>query len=174
MFSKFLVCVDDSPLSEQIADVGLDIALRYRAEVVVLSVLDPTRFPSPPYSGLEAIEMVDRYTQTLAHFGQRIRSFFEGMNIPSRLLIVPGRTAETIVEVANQERVNLIVMGGENKSRLRAAFEGSLWGDVARTAPCHVLRVTSKDSPAETPRGGRGVLDYFASFRALKVDPLAS
>jgi nucleotide-binding universal stress UspA family protein len=173
MFNKILVCVDDSAHSEQIASVGMDVAGRYGAEVVVLSVLDPARFAAPPFSGLEAIQMVDRHSRSLAHTGQRTRAAFESMGITSRLLVLPGKTAETVIEVAHQERVDLIVMGGEAKGRLRAAVEGSLWGDVARLAPCNVLRVSPKDEVIVPPRRGRGMLIPVA-FHRHAVDPLAS
>lgn len=174
MFKKILLCVDDTPLADQIADMGVDVARRYRADVVVLSVLDPARFPAPPYSGLEAIHMVDRHTKSLANSGERIRAMLESLGIDTRLLVLPGKTADTVVEVACQERADLIVMGGENKSRLRAALEGSLWGDVARTAPCNVLRVSPKEEPVSTPRRGRSIMAGLSAFRALQVDPLAS
>lgn len=177
MFQRILLCVDDAPISDQIARVGADLARRYGAEVVVLSVLDPARFASPPYSGLEAINMVDHHSRSLAQTGQRIRATFEAFGIRNRLLIMAGRTGETVVEVARQEEVDLIVMGGENKGRLRAAMEGSLWADVARTAPCNVLRVSpaEEEAPAAPPRNNRrpGKLIPIG-FHRFAVDPLAS
>jgi nucleotide-binding universal stress UspA family protein len=174
MFCKILLCVNDSPLSDQIAHVAADLARRYKAEVVVLSVLDPSRFACTPYSGLEAISMVDRHSRTLADTGQRIRAAFEGMGIVNRLLVLPGRTAETVLEVAHQEGVDLIVMGGETKSRLRAAMEGSLWADIARTAPCNVLRVSPKEeeAPVERPNRRPG-MRIPLGLRRHAVDPLA-
>lgn len=177
MFSKILLCVDDSPISDQIAKVGADVARRYDAEVVILSVLDPSRFASPPYSGLEAMNMVDRYSRSLAHTSQRIRVALEGLGIVTRMLVLPGRTADTVIEVANQEQVDLIVMGGETKSRLRAVVEGSLWSDVARSAPCNVLRVSPQpDDPSLVPpkkdRNSGTLIPV--GFRRLAVDPLAS
>lgn len=177
MFTKILLCVDDSPTSDRIASVGADLATRYDAEVVVLSVMDPARFASPPYSGLEAIHMVDWHSRSLAQTGQRIRAAFETMGIRNRHMLLPGRTAETVVEVANQEQADLIVMGGETKSRLRIAMEGSLWADVARTAPCNVLRVApdseaTEERPTRPSRFARFSIDRKTGAQA--VDPLAS
>jgi nucleotide-binding universal stress UspA family protein len=177
MFCKILLCVDDSPVSDQIGKVGADLARRYSAEVVVLSVLDPSRFASPPYSGLEAMSLVDRYSRSLAHVGQRVRASLEGAGIATRMLVLPGRTAETVIEVAQQEQADLIVMGGETKGRLRALVEGSLWADVARAAPCNVLRVSPAegDQSPEPPKKDRnsGTLIPLG-LRPLAVDPLAS
>lgn len=177
LFNKILLCVDDSPASDRIATVGADLANRYNAEVVVLSVLDPARFATPPYSGLEAMSMVDWHSRSLAQTGQRIRASFETMGIRNRLMLLPGRTAETVVEVANQEQADLIVMGGETKSRIRVAMEGSLWADIARTAPCNVLRVppipdSEASGPAQPRRFSR--VRRALSARTQSVDPLAS
>lgn len=174
MFRKILLCVDESPTSQEIAVVGADIARRYDSEVVVLSVLDPSRFPSPPYSGLEGVQMADLHSRSLTLVAQQVRAQFESMGIRNRHMLLPGRTANTIVEVASQERASLIVMGGENKSRLRIMLEGSLWNDVARSAPCNVLRVLppQEDPSACPPRKNRGTL--IPIRRMLAVDPLAS
>jgi len=174
LFHKILLCVDESPASQSIAQVGADIARRYQSEVVVLSVLDPSRFPTPPYSGLEGVQMADLHSRSLSQVGQQVRAQFESLGIRNRHMLLPGRTASTIVEVASQEQVSLIVMGGENKSRLRIALDGSLWNDVARSAPCNVLRVlpTQEDSSACPPRKNRGT--FIPIRRTLAVDPLAS
>jgi nucleotide-binding universal stress UspA family protein len=117
------------------------MACRYGSEVVVLSVLDPARFAEPPYSGLEAIAMVDQHSRSLTDMSHRVSLMLEGMDIPNRVVFLPGKTAQTIIEVARQEQVDLIVMGGETKSFLRSLLEGNLWSDVARGAHCNVLRV---------------------------------
>ena len=171
MFGKILVCVDDTRLCEQVTSVGIDVAGRYGAEVVVLSVLDPARFALPPFSGLEAIQLVDRHSRSLAESGQRVRAAFDAQDIPCRLLVLPGRTADTVVEVAGQEGVDLIVLGDEAKGRLRAAMEGSLWADVARTAPCNVLRVSP---PERNSLGSPHRRPLPAALSHAAVDPLAS
>lgn len=153
MFKKLLLCVDDSPLADQIGRVGADLACRYDAEIVLLSVLDPARFASPPYSGLEAVGMIDKHSRSLTDTGHRIGAHLNEMGIPTRTLFLPGRTADTILEVASQERADLIVMGGESKGRVRSWLEGNLWVDVSRAAPCNVLRVGPADAERDRERG---------------------
>jgi len=153
MFKKLLLCVDDSPLADQIARVGADLACRYDAEIVLLSVLDPARFASPPYSGLEAVGLLDKHSRSLTDTGHRLSVHLNEMGIPTRTLFLPGRTAETILEVAAQEKADLIVMGGESKGRLRSWMEGNLWADVSRAAPCNVLRVRPAGAERDRERG---------------------
>lgn len=176
MFSKILLCVDDSPRADQVAQVGADLARRYNAEVVVLSVLDPARFSTPPYSGLEGIHLVDWHSRSLTQTGSRIRVTLENLGIPNRHMLLPGRTAETVVEVAHQEKADLIVMGSETKSRLHAAVDGCLWTDVSRSAPCNVMRVLPTGESATGGSERRRKLRFTLPLgrRAQAVDPLAS
>jgi nucleotide-binding universal stress UspA family protein len=153
MFKKLLLCVDDSSIADQIARVGADLACRYDAEIVLLSVLDPARFASPPYSGLEAVGLIDKHSRSLTDTGHRLSVHLNEMGIPTRTLFLPGRTADTILEVAAQEKADLIVMGGDSKGRLRSWLEGNLWADVSRAASCNVLRVGPAGVERDRARG---------------------
>lgn len=173
MFQKILVCVNEDEFSDKVASIGADVARRFHAEVVILNVLDASRFAEMPYSGLEASEMIDRHSRSLTGRAHRISLALENLKIPNRVIFIPGRTAQTILEVATQEKVDLIVMGGETKGRLRSWFEGNLWSDVSRCAPCNVLRV-SPDSASWTlippGQGDRPTMDRSGSQG--RVNPL--
>lgn len=149
MFQKILVCVNEDNFSEKVAQIGADVARRFHAEVVVLSVMDATRFAETPYSGLEASDMIDRHSRSLTGMAHRISLGLDTLKIPNRVIFLPGRTARTIIEVAQQEKADLIVMGGETKGRLRSWLEGNLWSDVSQSAPCNVMRI-NPDSTSGT------------------------
>jgi nucleotide-binding universal stress UspA family protein len=116
---------------------------------VILNVFDPERMVEPPYSGLEAIRMIDQHSRSLANAGHRAAAELDRLGVPNRVIFVPGKAAQIIVDVANQEAVHLLVMGGENKGRLRSFLEGNLWSDVSRMASCNVMRV-DPNSPLDT------------------------
>ena len=61
--------------------------------------------------------------------------------------IVDGRAAQTIVEVARQRHVDLIVMGTHGRSGVAHLLLGSVTEKVLRTAPCPVLAVRAVESP---------------------------
>jgi nucleotide-binding universal stress UspA family protein len=154
VFRKVLLCVDDSTFSEKVAGMGVDVARRFHAEVIVLSVLDPSRFAEPPYSGLEASQMIDSHSRSLTSMANRVSLTLDMMKIPNRIILLPGKTAQTIIEVAQRENIDLIVMGGEAKGRIRSWLEGNLWSEVSRSAPCNVLRVNpGSDSGIFIPPG---------------------
>ncbi|MBC8104017.1 MAG: universal stress protein [Cytophagales bacterium] len=166
MYRKIIVCIDDTPLSEKVALAGADLARRYSAEVVLLSVLDPARFARQPYSGLEAVQMLDRNSRSLSNRAHRLSALLDSMGVRSQQVLVPGRSVETILNVAETESADLIVIGTEARGRLHAWLDNDLWSQVSHKAPCNVLRVTplgrieedrNSDTPAR-PSGLRGLL----------------
>ncbi|MBC8143532.1 MAG: universal stress protein [Armatimonadetes bacterium] len=150
MFKKILICVDDSPVSDRIAEVGADIARRYNADAILLSVLDAARFARPPFSGLEAVAMVDHHSRSLTNNAYRLHEELQAEGVNSRVMFLPGQTAQMILSVADQEQTDLIIMGGDAKNWMRSLLEGNLWSEVSRAAPCNVLRV-GKDATTIVP-----------------------
>ncbi len=145
MYRKIVVCVDETPLSERVTRVGADMACRYDAEIVLLSVIDPARLAHQPYTGLEAVQMLDRHSCSLSNSAHRLGAMLHTMGVRNKQLILPGRSVETILNVADAESADLIVIGTEARGRLSAWLNSDLWSEVSHKASCNVLRVT----PAE-------------------------
>jgi nucleotide-binding universal stress UspA family protein len=141
MYRKIVVCIDDTPLSERVTRIGADLACRYDADIVLLSVVDPARFARQPYTGLEAVQMLDRHSRSLSNQTHRMGALLHGMGVRSKEMILPGRSVETILNVADEENADLIVIGTEAKSRLHAWLHSDLWSEVSHKASCNVLRV---------------------------------
>jgi universal stress protein A len=59
--------------------------------------------------------------------------------VPCQRRLVTGEPARTIVELARQEGVDLIVMGTHGRTGLRRLVMGSIAEAIVRTAPCAVL-----------------------------------
>jgi nucleotide-binding universal stress UspA family protein len=69
-------------------------------------------------------------------------------------LVVGGKAAETIVEVAKEKHCDLIVLGTHGRKGLARFFYGNVADSVARTAPCPVLALRSSKTekePSEDP-----------------------
>ena len=158
MYRKIVVCIDDTPLSERVTRVGADLACRYDSEIVLLSVVDPARFAHQPYTGLEAVEMLDRHSRSLSSRAHSLSNMLHGMGVRSRQLILPGRSVETILNVSQAESADLIVMGTEARSRWSAWINSDLWSEVSHKAPCSVLRVTKGSSQGSSAIAIRRVL----------------
>jgi len=53
----------------------------------------------------------------------------------------PGRTVETILEIAKKEQVDMIVMGTTGARGLKEIFMGSVAGEILENADCPVLAI---------------------------------
>jgi nucleotide-binding universal stress UspA family protein len=80
--------------------------------------------PEPDYAGLERMLANVRPTDPA---------------VPCERRLVSGSPAETIVELAAAEEVDLIVMGTHGRTGLRRLLMGSVAEAVIREAPCPVL-----------------------------------
>jgi nucleotide-binding universal stress UspA family protein len=80
--------------------------------------------PEPDYAGLEQMLANVRPTDPA---------------VPCERKLISGSPAETIVELAAAENVDLIVMGTHGRTGLRRLLMGSVAEAVIRTAPCPVL-----------------------------------
>ena len=138
MFSRILFAHDGGMLAER-AMVYLEHVARVEdAEVTVLHVYDqPQRYSAT--EGYEALckqydaiaqEIVDDAVAALADRG-----------VTAHGLVLPGNSAQMILETAEREDVSLIVIGSRGPSSMTELLLGSVSLEVLRNAPCPVLVV---------------------------------
>ena len=142
MYRKIILCIDDSPLDEQVVRTGADLACRYNAQVVLFSILDPARLPTQPYTGLEAVQMLDRHSRSLSQNSHRFSAFLHDRGIRSQSMQLTGNSAKTILAAAENEAADLIVVGTHARGRIQAWLSSDVWSEVSHKASCQVLRVT--------------------------------
>ena len=147
MIKKILIPIDGSQSADHALDVGLDVAGKYSAEVMVITVFDSPR-PSLLAKGmLYAPASTEKYLEELSNFNDRILSealkkaikFKPKIRVSKKL--VEGRPADKIVEIAKKEAVDLIVIGSRGLGGMKEFFLGSVSDRVADEAPCPVLIV---------------------------------
>lgn len=134
-YRKILIAVNgsDAPLR-----YGLRIATDERTWITVVKVI-------PPYEGdLELVGIKD-IGSLLESEGSRFHSEINDIANTERVAIKArveeGNAHEKIIEVACQERCDVIVMGAPRKSPLRRFFGDNVVEKVIRHAPCPVLVV---------------------------------
>jgi nucleotide-binding universal stress UspA family protein len=71
-----------------------------------------------------------------------IQKAHEGVPLATRALV--GYAARTIVEIATDEQVDLIVLGSHGRHALTRMLMGSVAERVVRLAPCAVLTVKAR------------------------------
>jgi nucleotide-binding universal stress UspA family protein len=145
MFQKILLAVDGSSCGEQAALVGLGLAGQLGSRVVLVHVLDgwPTAFSRVRQMGWEEAKLQGQ--QLLARWQTEAQQ--RGLEAETRLRELAG-PAEGIVEVAEQEHCDLIVMGTHGREGLAHLLLGSVAERVTRLATVPVL-LMRRTAPAE-------------------------
>ena len=142
-FRRVLLPVDDSAAAARVATRGFELARRWGAAVVVVTVLEEELVcPDPDVFEDEEEEDEDEVPALLKAAGDRLntlrtRALGMGLEVMTQLCV--GVPAEEILKVAAEKSVDVIVMGSHSRSRLGALLMGSVSEDVARAAPCPVL-----------------------------------
>ena len=139
---KILVPIDLSELSRKALACAADLGARYGSRIVILTVIED-RFPYPDLFSFESpTEDYYKVMRERAHVElQKLAQQFPHMKDSIDLYITRGYPATKIVEVANQEKTDLIVMGTHGTSGIAHAILGSVTDKVIRKAPCPVLLV---------------------------------
>ena len=135
-FARILVPVDGSPQGGKTVPVALDLARRYQATVTVLHVREHTKYEGSDVDlGPEASadEIVDAAVGAFREAGLEAHGVIRRVD--------PGSTPEQIVRVAEEERIDLIVMGTRGMTEWKSLLLGGVANKVVHQAHCPVLLV---------------------------------
>jgi len=138
MFNKILVAIDGSPASEKALAAAVDLAAHYKTDLTALGVAQV-----PEVVGM--VDEVDELRQGVeTHFrqlGEAAVEYARGRGVSVRCVVLRGHPADAIVRYADNERMNLVVMGEHGHSRIARFFLGSTTDRVSEHCHCSVLIV---------------------------------
>ncbi len=138
---KILVPVDGSASAMKALETACDWAKSQApAEVILLAAV-------PSFSILEEGRyMTEKFEKQAEAALAQAKSYLQGKDLPHRTLIATGLSpADEIVEAANKEKADMIIMGTRGLGAKTKSFLGSTAAHVVATAPCSVLVVKSSD-----------------------------
>jgi nucleotide-binding universal stress UspA family protein len=147
MIKKILVATDGSEHAKKAIDHACDLALKYDAEVYLLHVIHKSGVPKSLLKVIEAHRLEKTPEDAiLKEIGDRIIEMAERefkvkgvKNFQSS--ITEGDPAQTIIEFAREEGVDMIVMGSRGLGNLEGIFLGSVSHNVCNLAHCTCLTV---------------------------------
>jgi nucleotide-binding universal stress UspA family protein len=131
---RILVGYDESAPSERAFDHALELAKRFGAELLVVSVV---RIPeSGLLADVEGVSDIagERFAEAFSTMQRRAREL--GVTLVTE--VVAGHPAEQIVHLAELRRVDLIVVGSRGRSKVSRWMLGSVSERVLRYAHCPV------------------------------------
>lgn len=142
---KILIPFDFSEYSEKAFTWALAMAERYRARVLLLHVVPRPSYPPMLMGTYFNVAEFEVSLQTEAE--ARAKEFLgktgsRTVQIDTKVVI--GEPFSDICQIAEQEQIDLIVMGSHGRTGLSHVLLGSVAERVVRHAPCPVLVVGKK------------------------------
>jgi len=148
-FTKILVAIDGSDIAINAAKIAIQLAEKYNAELVVLHVIDSSiRYESvgddtfPGYRG-SLNQVVDIATEK----GQKLvdevkqKASENNINIKPEVLLGVGSIVKEIVEYAENNMIDLIVLGTRGRSGIKKVLLGSTASGVVSHSRLPVMVV---------------------------------
>jgi len=143
---KVLFCTDFSENSHAGGQWALDFAHAFGAGLIILHVINSSRLGFPAFESGVALDLQDLLDSIQESVG---KAFEEELEKSRRVLSDvsaysrTGVPAVEIVRFADEESVDLIVMGTHGWTGFKHLILGSTAENVVRTARCPVLTVKS-------------------------------
>lgn len=137
MIAHILVAFDGSRQSRSAFDFGLDLAVRYSAAVTVLSVARP----SEPPINVELQAVLENAAEYFASQFAELKECGAAKGIQCSFEIRVGHPAEQIVHMADERKMDAIVMGHRGESLFQKWLLGSVARKVLSYATCTVIVV---------------------------------
>lgn len=137
MFAKLLVAYDGSDNSRRALEVAVDLAVRYGARLQVAKVVDLASL-----MGLEVKEeVIDELRSKAEREVHDAVEFVRSKGIDADGSVLVGDPVGSIVELAQEMGVDLIVTGSRGLSKLKRILLGSVSTGILTEARCSVLVV---------------------------------
>ena len=148
-FSKILVAIDGSEIAMKAAVYAIDIVKKNKSQLIALTVLDistPRRisssFITAPTYGLKELEEKRKEAQQWLDKFEKLAAKENNVKLKSEIIEDPiSRVGSAIVDYAERENVDLIVIGSRGRTGFKKMLLGSVASDVVTYAHCPVMVV---------------------------------
>ncbi len=136
---KVLFPTDLSETSQTALDTAAALAAESSGTLLILHVVEPVAMAVPNELYMPPMDAELNELRTLLEKVAPTRN-----KIPCEHRLIVGNPAETIVQIANDEHFDLIVMATHGRSALMHLLMGSVAEHVVRNATCPVLTLRQK------------------------------
>jgi len=142
VYSKILVCVENSPYANKALSHACEIAKNSDSQLFLIYVVY-----NPASSLGLGISLIDRgvFVKMFREHGKKVlkkASELAAKNgVKAKTVMKEGNVANEIIKFTKKERIDLIAIGSRGLSRLPRFVLGSVSNKIANYAPCPVLIV---------------------------------
>lgn len=154
-FERILCPVDFSEFSVRAFDYAQSLAQHYAAELYIEHVIPPLVAAYPYYAFPDSFDGVSWNLRTDAekHLREFTKSHTRNGSNP-KLIIEEGQIPQSILSLATEKSIDLIVMGTHGWQGMDHFLLGSVAEKILRRAKCPVLVVRRPSTGFVTPSGG--------------------
>jgi len=144
LFRKILIATDGSEYTKKAVDHGIEFANNNGAKIIAIYVIDTRAYASIPLSApMEYAYSLLRQEGDMALKYVSDRAEAAGLEVEG--IITQGHPAEEIIKYAEENSIDLIVMGTLGKSGLDRFLMGSVADKVIRNSKIPVIAVPAKE-----------------------------
>ena len=139
---KILCPTDFSEGSQAAISQATELARQFGAMIYLLHVIPiQTSLPTDPISSFNMAEATDILQEQAKRNLQDSAEKLQHAGLTTRAIVLMGEAASAIVETAEREQVDLIVIATYGKTGWRRLAFGSVTEKVVRLATCPVLTI---------------------------------
>jgi nucleotide-binding universal stress UspA family protein len=137
VYKKILVAVDESDQAMDALHEAAAVAKRNEAELFILNVKDETRLRGTSIALTMSLEEIEEESKEV------IDNMTKNMNkdIPFQTITFIGNPKKDIVKFAEENAMDLIVIGANSKKLVDRILIGSTTSYVVEKSPCNVMVV---------------------------------
>ncbi len=151
MYRKILIPLDGSALSELALPHAEALARQFNSELILIRVCQSAVMPLELYPTLAGVTY-DYYTELQIQTEKetkdyliRLQKKLQQEGLKCRHLALEGFVPDAILEIAEKEAVDLIVMSTHGRSGLGRWVYGSVAAKVLQTASCPIFLVRAQN-----------------------------
>ena len=147
MYRKILTPLDGSALAEKALDTAVGLARLTGAELLLFRalVLPSYHFAVPGAFPVNMAELVEGERTSAQAYLDRLQAVYTEQGLNVRVLLAQGKAAPAILEVAEREEVDLLVLASHGQGGLERWVYGSVAERVLRKSRRNLLLVRSHE-----------------------------
>ena len=148
IFSKLLVPIDGSEPSFHAARVAINIANKFNSEIIVLFVVvSPSKSEYANLTGLVTPKQIDMIIENAKKESKKwfskvediVREMNSNIKVSTKVILTGIAVYGEIIHYAQEENIDLIVIGTRGRSGIKKLLLGSTASGVVTYANCPVL-----------------------------------
>ena len=150
-FSRVLVAIDGSTSSMHTTDYAISIAMKNNSQLVILYVIDVYKYPYLPSSIIlaptfgsekyleERNEAEEQMNKIKEKYKQKTKNNIDSKELKTEIVEGAKSAATTIMEYAESENIDLIIIGSKGRTSFKKLLLGSVSSDIIKNAHSAVL-----------------------------------